>query len=217
MKWTKSETLKEKNRTVKRKIIYDNIIDAVVDFMCPCMCGGKCPLYDYVKLENGTFEHKCNREYILKNEQEVANLIGVKPYEENPGEKSLLDWTVRDVIEYYNCEMCKSCNGCKISMICKNRIGDWEEFIKYKDEHNRKRKLGTSEIEYLKQAHRFGYEWISCDDKNGVYLHKKIPTWLMAYNMFQITEGSEKSEFAFTIGQGEYWEISKLLEENKNV
>lgn len=212
MKWTKSETIEDGGKETRTQIIYDGIVSAIHDFMCPSFCE-KCVL----KEDEVNKMQKCRFEYYTEHEQEVANLIGLKPYEDNQGEKSLLNWTVKDVIEYYNCERCKNCNGCKISMICKNRIGDWEEVIKYKDEHNRKRKLGSSELEYLKQAHRFGYEWISCDDKNGVYLHKTMPTWLMAYNMFNITESSEKSEFAFTIGQGECWGISELLEENENV
>lgn len=212
MKWTKLETGKENGIEIKTILVYDDIKSAISDYMCPICC-------ENCVLKGDEVTGKiCNFDYAEKHEQEVANLIGLKPYEDNPGEKSLLDWTLKEVsdIAEQECEKNKSnCNKCKIFCICCENPISWKENIKRIE--NRERILGSSELEYLKWAYRLGYEYITCDTKNGVYLHKKMPTWLMAYDMFDITEGSEKSEFAFTIGQGEHWEISKLLEENKNV
>lgn len=203
MKWTKSETIRDGGKEIKTQIIYDDITDALFDFICHCNCSSECPLY----MEN---ELLCKYEYAKKHEIEISNLIGVKPYEDNPGEKSILDWTLKEVMDYCSNHILDYCVDCSLKPICGKSISNWVK-------NENRRKLGSSELEYLKWASRLGYEYISCDKKNGVYLHKKMPTWLMAYDMFDITEGSEKSEFAFTIGQGEHWGISKLLEENKNV
>lgn len=204
MKWTKSKTIKANGKETRTYIIYDDIESAVSDYMCPTFCEN-CVLQG--NKETGLM---CNFDYAEKHEQEVANLIGLKLYEDNPSEKYLLDWTLKEVMNYCSNHILDYCVDCSLKPICGKSISNWVK-------NENRRKLGSSEVEYLKWAYRLGYEYITCDSKNGVYLHKKMPTWLMAYDMFGITEGSEKSEFAFTIWQGEHWGISNVLEENKNV
>lgn len=214
MKWIKKD---ENTET-----LYADIEAAVVDFKCPCLCGPSCPLYDKVKMGD-KWVQMCDKRYYKSHEEEVAALIGLKPYQEDEPwnnqiysvleeKKSLLDYTLREVVEIATneCEKhFKNCNECKLYSICGENPNQWQENI----QKTERRILNEKELEYLRYAYKFGFKWISCDGEDGVLIHKTTPIW--TDNKGFKSQEQMKSEFEFKICVGEYWGIQQLMEEQK--
>lgn len=210
MKWMKKDYIDKHNGSAWVYTVYDDICSAVLDFMYPCVCGPDCTLCSVVNISDYEAAYKCDKRYYENHEEEVADLIGLTPYQEDNKHKDgkpIWDWTLREVadISIDECEKHhNNCNECKLFKVCGENPTSWKNKIEYE----KRRKLRKEELEYLKWAYRFGYLWVSKGSDGRVILSREITT--------KLRDKELEAEYDFGLGVDEFMYIPAVLEDKKD-